>query len=41
MMYQGLYGAFPFTVAEAEVRAIRDFKLSRVLASPQAQGAAR
>ncbi|MDE6734562.1 MAG: phage tail protein [Desulfovibrio sp.] len=31
MMYQGLFGAFPFTVAEAEVCTFRDFKLSREL----------
>ena len=31
MMYQGLYGLFPFTVAEAEVCTFRDLKESREL----------
>lgn len=29
MMYQGLFGAFPFTVSESEVCTFRDFKQSR------------
>lgn len=31
MMYQGLYGAFPFTVSDQEVCTFRDFKVSREL----------
>lgn len=29
MMYQGLLGAFPFTVSEFEVCTFRDLKVSR------------
>lgn len=32
MMYQGLFGAFPFTVSEAEVCTFRDLKTSRKFA---------